>query len=55
MTDLGGRLDEETGPFMDRAAIVMNLNLIVSSDTSIPQLAGALGVPVWVAPGRMPD
>src|SRR5207244_9884759 len=46
VTDLGGRLDEEAGPFMDRAAVMMNLDLVVTSDTSIPHLAGALGVPV---------
>ena len=29
--------------------MMMNLDLVISSDTSIPHLAGALGVPVWVA------
>jgi tetratricopeptide (TPR) repeat protein len=55
VTDLGGRLDEEAGPFMDRAAVMQNLDLLVSTDTSIPHLAGALGVPVWLALGRVPD
>jgi hypothetical protein len=55
ITDLGGHLDEVAGPFMDRAAVMMNLDLVVSSDTSIPHLAGALGVPVWVALGKVPD
>jgi hypothetical protein len=34
---------------MDTAAIMKNLDLIISSDTSVPHLAGALGVPVWLA------
>ncbi|HYV34970.1 MAG TPA: tetratricopeptide repeat protein [Gemmataceae bacterium] len=53
--DLGDRLDEEHGPFMDTAAIMMNLDLVISSDTSVPHLAGALGVPVWVALSMLPD
>src|SRR5262249_43650538 len=55
ITDLGGRLDEEAGPFIDRAAVMKNLDLIVTSDTSIPHLAGALGVRVWVALTKVPD
>jgi tetratricopeptide (TPR) repeat protein len=55
VTDLGARLDEAAGPFMDTAAVMKNLDLIVTSDTSIPHLAGALGVPVWVALAKIPD
>jgi tetratricopeptide (TPR) repeat protein len=47
--DLGGRLDEATGAFVDTAAVMKNLDLVVTSDTAIAHLAGALGVPVWVA------
>jgi tetratricopeptide (TPR) repeat protein len=49
LTDLGGTLDEATGAFMDTAAVMMNLDLVVTTDTSVAHLAGALGVPVWVA------
>jgi Flp pilus assembly protein TadD len=49
VTDLGGQLDETTGAFMDTAAAMKNLDLVVTSDTAIAHLAGALGVPVWVA------
>jgi tetratricopeptide (TPR) repeat protein len=44
-----GEIDTEHGPFMDTAAIMMNLDLVITSDTSVAHLAGALGVPVWVA------
>jgi tetratricopeptide (TPR) repeat protein len=48
IVDLGEQLDAVHGPFMDTAAVMMNLDLIITSDTSIPHLAGALGVPVWL-------
>ncbi len=47
--DLADRLDVEAGPFMDTAAVIRNLDLVVSIDTSIPHLAGALGAPVFLA------
>ena len=40
---------------MDTAAIMKNLNLVITSDTSIPHLAGALGIPVWLALPYAPD
>ncbi|HEY7308161.1 MAG TPA: DUF6165 family protein [Gemmataceae bacterium] len=46
--DLADRLDEGGG-FLDTAAVMKNLDLVVTSDTAIAHLAGALGVPVWVA------
>jgi len=53
--DLGSSVDEGSGPFMDTAAIIKNLDLVISSDTAVPHLAGALGVPVWVALPLVPD
>jgi hypothetical protein len=44
-----GPVDEDSGAFMDTAAIIKNLDLVISSDTSVAHLAGALGAPVWVA------
>jgi hypothetical protein len=44
-----GEFDTAHGGFMDTAAIMKNLDLVITSDTSVPHLAGALGVPVWVA------
>ena len=45
----------EHGAFMDTAAIMMNLDLVITSDTSVAHLAGALGVPVWVVLPFVPD
>jgi len=53
--DLGSGLDEASGAFMDTAAVMKNVNLVISSDTAVPHLAGALGVPVWVALPLVPD
>ena len=43
VVDLSGKLDEEAGPFVDTAAVIRNLDLVVTSDTAIAHLAGALG------------
>jgi tetratricopeptide (TPR) repeat protein len=44
-----GEFDTEHGAFMDTAAIMKNVDLVISSDTAVPHLAGALGIPVWIA------
>jgi len=43
-----GNFDKSNGRFMDTAAIIKNLDLIISVDTSIVHLAGALGKEVWI-------
>jgi Tfp pilus assembly protein PilF len=53
--NLGRELDEHTGVFMDTAAVMRNLDIIITSDTAIPHLAGALGVPVWILLPHVPD
>lgn len=40
--------DGPHGRFMDTAAVMKNLDLVITVDTAIAHLAGALGVPVWV-------
>ena len=47
--------DEAAGAFMDTAAIVAHLDLVITSDTALAHLAGALGVPVWVVLPLVPD
>ncbi len=49
VVDLGGRLDEAAGPLVDTAAVLQNLDLVVTIDSVIGHLAGAMGVPVWLA------
>ena len=51
--DLGPGLDEASGAVMDTAAVMKNLDLVITSDTATAHLAGALGVPVWVALSRI--
>jgi tetratricopeptide (TPR) repeat protein len=53
--DLGSRLDEAAGAFVDTAAVMMNLDLVITADTAGAHLAGALGVAVWVALPLVPD
>ncbi|MFM2119872.1 MAG: hypothetical protein RL722_1340, partial [Pseudomonadota bacterium] len=41
-------LDAEISDFVDTAAAIAALDLVITSDTSVAHLAGALGKPVWV-------
>jgi hypothetical protein len=50
-----GRFDEDDDAFIDTAAIMQSLDLVITSDTSTAHLAGALGRPTWVAVKHMPD
>lgn len=52
---LGDDVDKTSGAFMDTAAIMRQLDLVITSDTSIAHLAGALGVPTWIALNYIPD
>jgi Flp pilus assembly protein TadD len=55
IADLGTSLDEQGGAFVDTAAVMMNLDLVITSDTATAHLAGALGVSAWVALQRTPN
>jgi len=52
---LGDALDNGPDAFIDTAAVMNNLDLIITSDTSVAHLAGALGRPTWVALNHVPD
>ena len=51
IVDLGDRL----GDFHDTAAIMHNLDLVITCDSAPAHLAGALGLPVWVPIPFVPD
>jgi tetratricopeptide (TPR) repeat protein len=48
-------LAPEIGDFVDTAAIIENLDLVITVDTSIAHLAGTLGKPVWLLLPFVPD
>ncbi len=50
-----GDLQDTAGPFTDTAAIIANLDLVVTIDSAVAHLAGALGAPVWLALQRSSD
>jgi ADP-heptose:LPS heptosyltransferase len=52
---LGDGFDSGPEAFLDAAAVMECVDLIVTSDTSVAHLAGALGRPVWVALQHVPD
>ena len=41
VVDLARQLDEQSGPFLDTAAVIKNLDLVITVDTVIAHLAGA--------------
>jgi ADP-heptose:LPS heptosyltransferase len=46
---------DASSDFLDTAAILQNLDLLISVDTSMAHLAGALGKPVWTLLPFAPD
>lgn len=49
--DLGAEIDD----FVDTAAILAQLDLLIAVDTSVAHLAGAMGRPAWVMLHAQPD
>ncbi|MBO84576.1 MAG: hypothetical protein CL927_04405, partial [Deltaproteobacteria bacterium] len=54
ITPLGPELDLDVA-FLDTAATMCALDLVITSDTSTAHLAGGLGVPTWVVIPFAPD
>lgn len=48
ITTFDNTFDRKTGAFTDTLAVMQQLDLIITVDTSVAHIAGALGVPVWV-------
>jgi Glycosyltransferase family 9 (heptosyltransferase) len=53
--DLGPEFDGGPDAFLDAAAVMASLDLVICSDTSIAHLAGSLGRPVWTLLHTTPD
>lgn len=51
LVDLGGGF----GDFADTAGAISALDLVISVDTAVPHLAGALAKPAWTLLTRVPD
>ena len=55
LTTFSDDFDAGQNAFVDTAAIMMNCDLIITSDTATAHLAGALGCPTWIALKKVPD
>ena len=55
IVDLSADLDRGPDAFLDTAAVMAGLDLVISSDTSVAHLAGALGRPVWTVLAASPE
>ena len=52
---LGDEFDAGPQAFLDSAAVMAHLDLIITCDTALAHLAGALGRPTWIAVKHVPD
>jgi hypothetical protein len=53
--DMENSLGNDPESLLNLAAIIKNLDLVITCDTAIAHLAGALAAPVWVALPHIPD
>ena len=52
---LANDFDSRENAFLDSAAIMKCVDLVICSDTALTHLAGALGVPTWLPLKHIPD
>tara|TARA_X000000368_G_scaffold303113_1_gene241568 strand:+ start:89 stop:2071 length:1983 start_codon:yes stop_codon:yes gene_type:complete len=55
ITSFNGEIDNDGDAFVDTAAIIVNCDLIITCDTSIAHLSGALGKKTWILLKKIPD
>lgn len=55
ITVFDSNFDQSSGAFMDSAAVIKQLDLVITCDTAIGHLAGSMAVPTWIALGYTPD
>ena len=48
-------LDKGDQAFFDTSAVIQNCDLVVTSDSSVAHLAGALGQATWLVLKKVPD
>ncbi|SUB23036.1 lipopolysaccharide heptosyltransferase I [Avibacterium avium] len=48
-------LNNEINSFFDTSAIIENLDLVISADTSVVHLSGAMHKPTWILINYAPD
>jgi hypothetical protein len=53
--EFGPDFDSSAGRFMDTAAVIKNMDLVISVDTSLVHLAGGLGARTWVLIPYVPE
>jgi tetratricopeptide (TPR) repeat protein len=52
---LDASFDSGSDALVDTAAVIQLCDLVISSDTAVAHLAGALGAPAWIALQAIPD
>jgi ADP-heptose:LPS heptosyltransferase len=52
---LGEQFDAGPDAFLDSAAVMQSLDLVITTDTALAHVAGALGRPVWTVLKEVPD
>ncbi len=55
LLDFRDEPDESGDPWVSTAALMKSLDLVITVDTAVAHLAGAMGVPVWLALARITD
>ncbi len=55
IVDWGSKLGDGPEGFTNLAAIMKNLDLVITVDTAVAHLAGAMGLPVWMPLAYVPD
>ena len=52
---IDNNIDTGEDAFIDTAAIIKNLDLVISSDTSIVHLSGAMEKKIWMLQPKVPN